>query len=137
MTSDVELEGAEFIWCQFLPIITLELLALIPFKLQHSQLESLWKSNHSGYEKWYCHFYTCQINKGGIWLQFENNEKNPPGGAVIQKNQKQILKSWYLHYWRNPRGARGVKISGRTPLTIFWWFGALILSPNWGIFEKV
>jgi hypothetical protein len=35
----------------------------------------------------------CQINKGDIWLKFENNEKNPPGGAVIQKNQKQILKS--------------------------------------------
>jgi hypothetical protein len=37
-------------------------------------------------------FYTCQINKGDIWLQFENNEKNLPGGAVIQKNKKQILK---------------------------------------------
>ena len=37
--------------------------------------------------------YTRQINKGDIWLQFENNEKNPPDGAVIQKNQKQILKS--------------------------------------------
>ena len=92
---------------------TLDLLALIPFKLQNSQLVSLWKSSHSGYKKWYCHFYTCQINKGDIWLQFENNEKNPPGGAVIQKNQKQILKSWYLHYWRAPRGARGVKRCAR------------------------
>ena len=26
-----------------------------------------------------------------IWLQFENNEKTPSGGSVIQKNQKQIL----------------------------------------------
>ena len=92
---------------------TLDLLALIPFKLKHSQLVSLWKSSHSGYKKWYCHFYTCQINKGDIWLQFENNEKNPPGGAVIQKNQKQILKSWYLHYWHTPRGARGVKRCAR------------------------
>jgi hypothetical protein len=28
-----------------------------------------------------------------VILHFENNEKNPPGGAVIQKNQKQMLKS--------------------------------------------
>ena len=39
------------------------------------------------------HFYACQTNKGDIWLQFESIEKNPPGGSVIQKNQKQILKS--------------------------------------------
>ena len=39
------------------------------------------------------YFYACQINKGDIWLQFENSEKNPPGGSVIQKNQKQISKS--------------------------------------------
>ena len=25
--------------------------------------------------------------------QFENNEKNPPGGTVIQKIEKQILKA--------------------------------------------
>ena len=36
--------------------------------------------------------YTCQINKGDIWFQFENNEKNLPDGAAIQKNEKQILK---------------------------------------------
>ena len=46
---------------------TLYLLVLTPFKLQHSQLVSLWKSSHSGYKKWYCHFYTCQINKGDIY----------------------------------------------------------------------
>ena len=54
---------------------TLDLLALIPFKLQHSQLVSLWKFSHCGYKKWYCHFYSCQINKSDIWLQFEKNEK--------------------------------------------------------------
>ena len=109
---------------------SLDLLALIPFKLQHSQLISLWKPSHCGYEKWYCHFYTCQIIKGDIWLQFEYNEKNPPGGSVIQKNQNKILKSWYLHYWRSLRGARDVKISGWTPLTIFWWFWSTNIEPK-------
>ena len=99
-------------------------------------------------------FYTAVLScqrKGTFWKLlthviakvFVNNFESlfclpyPPGGAIIQKNQKQISKSWYLQYWRAPRGVRGVNIFGRTPLTIFWWFGALILSPNWGIFEKV
>ena len=88
---------------------TLDLFALNPFKLQHSQLVSLWKPSHCGYKKWYCHFYSCQINKSDSWLQFEKNEKNPPEGADMQKNQKQILKLLYLHYWSAPRGPRGVK----------------------------
>ena len=129
-------KNAHFFSATYGQLFTLDLLALIPFKLQHSQLVSLWKSSHSGYKKWYCHFYTCQINKGDIWLQFENNEKNPPGGAVIQKNQKQILKSWYLHYWRAPRGARGVKISERPNWSPFWWVGALRFSQNWRNCEK-
>ena len=36
-------------------------------------------------------------------------KKNTPDGADIQKNQKQILKLLYLHYWRAPRaGVPGV-----------------------------
>ena len=85
------------------PIVlyTLDLLSLFPFKLLHSQLVSFWKTSHCGYKKLYFHFYACQTNKGDIWLQFESYEKNPPGGSVIQKNQKQLLKSWYLHviFW--------------------------------------
>ena len=88
---------------------TLDLFALNPFKLQHSQLASLWKPSHCGYKKWHCHFYSCQIIKSDIWLQFEKNEKNPPEGADMQKNQKQILKLSYLHYWSAPRGPKGVK----------------------------
>ena len=88
---------------------TLDLFALNPFKLQYSLLVSLWKPSHCGYKKWYFHFYSCQINKSDIWLQFEKNEKNPPEGADMQKNQKQILKLLYLHYWSAPRGPRGVK----------------------------
>ena len=45
--------------CQLIYIMgyfTLDLLALISFKLQHSQLVSLWKTSHCGFEKWYCHF---------------------------------------------------------------------------------
>ena len=49
-------------------------------------------------KKIYCHFSSCQINKSDIWLQFEKNFKNPPDGADMQKNQKQILKLLYLHY---------------------------------------
>ena len=43
-------------------------------------------------------FYTCQINKGDILLQFEKLKKKSPNGAVIQKYQKQILKGGYLYY---------------------------------------
>jgi len=117
--------------------LTLDLLALIPFKLQHSQLVSLWKFSHCGYKKWYCHFYSCQINKSDIWLQFEKNEKNPPDGADLQKNQKQILKLYYLHYWCTPRGPRGVKICARIHWIWIWRFGALIWSLNWIIFAKL
>ena len=100
---------AFFGWKTSLTGNTLDLFALNPFKLQHSQLVSLWKPSHCGYKKWYCHFYSCQVNKSDIWLQFEKNEKNPPEGADMQKNQKQILKLLYLHYWSAPRGPRGVK----------------------------
>ena len=81
------------IWRMGHPYIILDLLVLIPFKLQHSQLIPLWKSSRSGCKKRYCHFYSCQINKDDIWLQSENNEKNPTGGVVIQKNQKQKPKA--------------------------------------------
>ena len=30
-------------------------------------------------------FYSCQINKSDLWLQFEKNEKNPPVSADMQK----------------------------------------------------
>ena len=42
---------------------------------------------------------------------FDENEKNPPGGATVAKYSKQILK---LHYLTALRGARGVKRTGRT-----------------------
>ena len=116
---------------------TLDLLALFSFKLQHSQLVSLWKFSHCGYKKWCCHFYSCQINKSDIWLQFEKNEKNPPDGADMQKNQKQILKLLYLHYWRAPRGPRGVKRGARIHWIRIWRFGALIWTLNCRNFEKV
>ena len=44
--------------------------------------------------------------KTDIWLQFENDEKNPP---VIQKNKKQILKSWYFYYWCAPKGCQKMR----------------------------
>ena len=45
---------------------------------------------------------------------FDENEKNPPGGATVAKYSKQILKLIYLHYLTAPRGARGVKRTGWT-----------------------
>ena len=48
-----------------------------------------------------------------IWLQFEKKEKNPPGGTVMQKNQKQFLKLLFLHYGCAPIGPRGVKRCAR------------------------
>ena len=41
-------------------------------------------------------------------------KKSPPGGATVAKYSKQILKLIYLHYLTAPRGARGVKKTGRT-----------------------
>ena len=61
---------------------------------------------------------------------FDENKKNPPGGATVAKYSKQILKLIYLHYLTAPRGARGVKRTGRTlgstPRSVF----ALIFSQN-------
>ena len=45
---------------------------------------------------------------------FYENVKNPPGGATVAKYSKQILKLIYLHYLTTPRGARGIKRTGRT-----------------------
>ena len=45
---------------------------------------------------------------------FDENEKNPPGGATVAKYSKQILKLIYLHYLTAPRDARGVKRTRRT-----------------------
>ena len=49
-----------------------------------------------------------------------------------------IISQWYkwpkfvsLHYWRAPRGARGVKKSRRSNWSPLWWVGALRFSPNW------
>ena len=72
---------------------TLYLLDLIPFKLQHSQLVSLWKFSHCGYKRWYFTFYTCQINTSDIWLQFEN--------SCHYHNTKKVLKSifWAIEFF--------------------------------------
>ena len=45
---------------------------------------------------------------------FDENEKNPPGGATVAKYSKQILKLIYLHYLTPSRGARGDKTLVRT-----------------------
>jgi hypothetical protein len=45
---------------------------------------------------------------------FDENEKNPPGGATVAKYSKQILKLIYLHYLTTPRDAKGVNRTGRT-----------------------
>ena len=36
-----------------------------------------------------------------------------------------------LHYWHAPRGARGVKKSGRPNWSPLWWVWALRFSQNW------
>ena len=41
-----------------------------------------------------------------------------------------------LHYWRAPRGARGVKKSGQPKWSPLWWAGALRFSQNWRNCEK-
>ena len=46
--------------------------------------------------------------KRDIWLQFENNEKNPPGGAVIQKNKKTNIKKLISSLLTHPLGVLGV-----------------------------
>ena len=46
-----------------------------------------------------------KLTLGNIFIKV----KNPPGGATVKKQSKQILKLWYLHYWCAPRGPRGVK----------------------------
>ena len=63
-------------------------------------------------------------------------EKKSPDGAAVQKYQKQILKQWYLHYWHTPKGARGVKKSGRPNWRPLWWIEALRFSPNRIKFKK-
>ena len=99
---------------------------------------SLWKFSHCGYKKWFCHFYSCPINKSDIWLQFDNNEQNPPDGADMQKNKKkQIFELLYLHYWRAPRDSKGVKRCARIHGIWIWRFGALIWSLSCIIFEKL
>ena len=45
---------------------------------------------------------------------FDENEKKSPGGDTVARYSKQILKLIYLHYLTAPRGARGVKKTGRT-----------------------
>ena len=82
-------------------------LALIPFKLQYSQLVSLWKSSHSGYKKWYCHCYTCQINKGDIWLQFENNEKKSARWRCDTEKSKTNTKKLISPLLTHPQGCQG------------------------------
>ena len=58
------------------------------------------------------------------------NLKNPPGGATVAKYSKQILKLLYLHYLSAPRGARGVKMTGRAQGSIPWYVFVLIFSLN-------
>ena len=54
--------------------------------------------------------------------------------SEISKTNK---KTWYLHYGPAPRGARGVKNTGRTKGSITWCVFALIFSPNWINFQKL
>ena len=53
-------------------------------------------------------------HKADMGDHFDENEKNPPGGATLAKYSKQILKLIYLNYLTAPRSARGVKRTGRT-----------------------
>ena len=61
--------------------------------------------------------------------------KKLPDGAAIQKYQKEILKQQFFHYWHAPRGARGVKKSGRLNWRLLWWVGVLKFITNWIKFE--
>ena len=64
-----------FFWKPCFPVWNLTKIQLFHTGSDSIQITTLTACITSGYEKWYRHFYTCQINKGDIWLQFENNEK--------------------------------------------------------------
>ena len=57
-----------------------------------------------------------------------NYLKKVVGGASTQKYQKQTQKPWYLHYGCAPRGAIGVKNTGKTKGSKPWCVFALIFS---------
>ena len=97
--------------------LTLDLLALISFKLQHSQLVSLWKFSHCRYKKWYSHFYICQIKISEIWHQFEKNEKICQIALTYRKIKNKYQKASLLV--RPQRVTRGGK---RFKNRHFWEF---------------
>ena len=79
---------------------------------------SLWKFSHCGYKKWFCHFYSCPINKSDIWLEKWKNEKNPPDGADMQKNKKTNLWTLVSPLLTCPQGAQGCQKMWKDPLNL-------------------
>ena len=55
---------------------------------------------------WYFHFYTWQINKGDIWLQFENNEKIRQV-ALSYRKSKTNTKKLISPLLTRPKGCQG------------------------------
>ena len=54
--------------------------------------------------------------------------KKAIGGAFTKKYQKQIWKSWYLHYGWAPGGVRGVKKLSKPNWRLLWRVSALSLA---------
>ena len=52
--------------------------------------------------------------------------------ALRYKNIKnKTLNNDVPHYWQAPRGAKGVKKSGKPNWRPLWWVGVLRFIPNW------
>ena len=106
------------------PITTQPDWTLFFLKFSYLWGKSLWSFRNYGSNVATYHILKPETNKGDFRHYFELFKKKFIGGAITQKYQKQIQKSWYPHYGCASRDPRDVKKSAIIHLTSSWRFGA-------------